>query len=361
MASPIASALASKLCDPSEPVFLYGTVPPLEGTTDEKVEEQAASFAKKMAGLSVDGFIVYDIQEEKGRTPEPRPFAFRKMMEPSGYAGLLQKKSGKGVVLYKCVAEHSVGNFEGWADAAVNTHGLKCFNLVGGATSSVTYTGPTMDEAAKVMTARGAKLGGVTIAERHTKKCNEHTTVMRKQNMGMKWFISQAIYDDKQMVNFINDYGALCKSESKAPVKMILTFAPCGREKTMKFIDWLGVVVPPETRSAILDAENKAATSVNLLCDMLRNIIKETAGSGVPLGVSVESVSIFKDEVAATDDLFRRSQAILLDSMGLGWSVRWGWLAPKKDEKKKEVVQMIGVAVAAAAAGFVGGRRLSSA
>ena len=164
MASPIASALASKLCDPSEPVFLYGTVPPLEGTTDEKVEEQAASFAKKMAGLSVDGFIVYDIQEEKGRTPEPRPFAFRKMMEPSGYAGLLQKKSGKGVVLYKCVAEHSVGNFEGWADAAVNTHGLKCFNLVGGATSSVTYTGPTMDEAAKVMTARGAKLGGVTIA-----------------------------------------------------------------------------------------------------------------------------------------------------------------------------------------------------
>ena len=101
-----------------------------------------------------------------------------------------------------------------------------------------------MDDAAKVMKKHGAKIGGVTIAERHTKKNNEHTTVMNKCKLGMEWFISQAIYDDKQMSKFINDYGALCKKESRRPAKMVLTFAPCGREKTMKFIDWLGVTVP---------------------------------------------------------------------------------------------------------------------
>jgi hypothetical protein len=37
------------------------------------------------------------------------------------------------------------------------------------------------------------------------------------------------------------------------------------------------------------------ATSVNLLCDMFKQIILETAKSGVPLGISIEHVSIFRE------------------------------------------------------------------
>eukprot|EP00217_Crustomastix_stigmatica_P013392 CAMPEP_0183792132 /NCGR_PEP_ID=MMETSP0803_2-20130417/2344_1 /TAXON_ID=195967 /ORGANISM="Crustomastix stigmata, Strain CCMP3273" /LENGTH=385 /DNA_ID=CAMNT_0026036475 /DNA_START=55 /DNA_END=1212 /DNA_ORIENTATION=- len=323
------TSLVDALRDVSRPVFLFGTVPPLEGTTPEKAEDICNKFVARGRNLATDGYIVYDIQEEKGRTPEPRPFPFRRTLEPAGFAGTLSKASGKETVVYKCVVEHSTGAFDDWLDAAVNKHGVKAFNLVGGAASSATYSGPTIDDASKSLRkVRGAAWGGVTIAERHTKKGNEHENLQRKVDAGAEWFISQAIYDDKPTIQLIKDYAALCAKKGCKAKRVVLTFAPCGREKTMKFIDWLGVAVPAETRKAILEADSPVATSVEVLCGLLANIMKETAGLGVPLGVSVESVSIFREEIDATHDLFRKTQQMLLDAMGSPWTVRWGFVGP---------------------------------
>ena len=66
-------------------------------------------FVERSATLATDGFIVYDIQEEKGRTPEPRPFPFRKLDDPSHFARVLKEVSGKESVVYKCVAEADPG------------------------------------------------------------------------------------------------------------------------------------------------------------------------------------------------------------------------------------------------------------
>ena len=57
-------------------------------------------------------------------------------------------------------------------------------------------------------------------------------------------------------------------------------------------------------------------------------ILNETKGCGVPLGVSVESVSIFKNEIDAAHELFRRTQAILLDFLEEPWLVRYA-IVPK--------------------------------
>jgi len=73
----------------SRPAFLFGTVPAMEGTPLPKVREQAVKFAAKMRELAADGYIVYDIQEEAGRTEEPRPFPFRRMSDPVEYAGTI--------------------------------------------------------------------------------------------------------------------------------------------------------------------------------------------------------------------------------------------------------------------------------
>jgi hypothetical protein len=69
--------LSDALRDSSRPVFLFGTVPPREGTTVEKAKETCAKFAARSAVLATDGFIVYDIQDEAGRTSLERPFPFR--------------------------------------------------------------------------------------------------------------------------------------------------------------------------------------------------------------------------------------------------------------------------------------------
>ena len=112
-----------------------------------------------------------------------------------------------------------------------------CFNFVGGATHSKEYKGPTIPDAANLLTKQlKGHFGGVTIAERHEKKGNEHETLLKKQSLGAEWFITQAIYDQEPTIKLINDYSKLCKERNVKPVKIILTFAPCGREKTMTFI-----------------------------------------------------------------------------------------------------------------------------
>ena len=108
-----------------------------------------------------------------------------------------------------------------------------------------------------------------------------------------------------------------------APRKVVLTFAPCGRAKTMVFLKWLGVRVPPDAEARILGADSPVDESVALLCEILKQILDETRGCGVPLGVSVESVSIFKKEIEAVHDLFRKTQAIALDARGTPWKVTW--------------------------------------
>jgi len=308
--------------------------PPLDGADAAAYDDAARNFVSKSRGLAVDGYIVYDIQEEAGRTPEPRPFPFRKLGDPGVYAASL-KRASKGIesVVYKCVAEtKSEEEFGSWLDDA--SRATRAYNLVGGASSSQDYSGPTIARAAEMVKAinKGCAFGGVTIAERHVKKGNEHETLCAKMDAGAEWFISQAIYDADATIKLINDYGAECAKRGVAAKKIILTFAPCGREKTMRFIKWLGVSVPEDVERDILESDAPVQKSVSILTAMCQKIIDETKASNVPLGVSVESVSIFKNEIQAAHDLFRLTQAIMLDAYGADWAMTYALVGGKSVE-----------------------------
>jgi hypothetical protein len=89
------TTLAERLADPSRPVFLLGEVPPMTGTPPGKCAQICSKFAARSHALATDGFIVYDIQDEPGRSSMDRPFPFRKLMDSSPYAALLARTSGK--------------------------------------------------------------------------------------------------------------------------------------------------------------------------------------------------------------------------------------------------------------------------
>ena len=331
--------------------------PPLEGSSADAIADAADNFVQKSRGLACDGYIVYDIQEEAGRTADARPFPFRKLDDPGAFAAALRKASGgTESVVYKCVAEtKSEGEFQSWLDEA--TRETSAYNLVGGASSSQEYAGPTIQRAAEMLrkTKRGCAFGGVTIAERHAKKGNEHETLCAKTDAGAEWFISQAIYDADMTIKLVNDYGAECERRGIQPKRIVLTFAPCGREKTMKCIKWLGCSVPEAVEAEILGADNPAQKSVEILVAMCERIIAETKQSKVPLGVSVESVSIFKNEKEAARDLFRLTQAVMLDAYGVQWSMRYAIDASSskragKDDKIKRIATVVAAFLAGAVA-----------
>lgn len=352
--------LVQCLCDPARPVFLFGSTPPREGTTDDEARAIAEKFVARSWVLASDGFVVYDIQDEAGRTDEPRPFPFRRTVDPSGFGGILSAMTGKSCVIYKCAVEHSQESFDKWLDMCKDKHGHSALNLVGAATSK---NGPPpfglRKGAARVVEKEGMAFGCVTIAERHLTKGTEHLNIMRKQDLGAQWFISQAVYDEEATIKLLNDYGELCRERGILPKKVVLTFAPCGRKKTMSFIKWLGIKVPAavedeilanapdpgsslisaaaakelspekqaERKQRIADVQRAAKVSVgkclSVLSRCLENILCATATSGVPLSINVESVSIYKEEIDAAHDLFQVLQRKLLDHRSRLWSVRW--------------------------------------
>jgi len=338
--------LVRSLRDASIPTFTLGATPPLAGTDYEKQSEIATKFTNRARALATDGYIAYDIQPEDGRTADPRPFPFRAMEDPSIYGQKLSAVSGKSCIVYKCVVEHSHSDLNDWLDQATQHYGHGALNLVGAPTSRRDdYTGPTLPQAAAICVEKKIPFGCVTIAERHLKKGTEHLNLKRKTAFGAEWFISQAVYNAAATIKLINDYGEQCKRTSEAPKKILLTFAPCGRAKTMKFIKWLGIAVPKEVEQRIFGAneEEKAlrtkdtnvAECVDLLCTTLNQILTDTQGSGVPLGLNVESVSIYREEIDAAHAMFRRMQVIMLDAAGRPWSVRWYLTVEPNEEEVK--------------------------
>src|SRR5690606_3167442 len=93
--------------------------------------------------------------------------------------------------------------------------------------------------------------------------------------------------------------------------RIILTFIPCGRAKTLEFIRWLGVAIAPEAVQAILNAPAPLAKSVEICCENLRAILDQEYARHLPLGINVESVSINREEIDASIDLFHSLQGVL--------------------------------------------------
>lgn len=347
-------SLAARLADPSRPLFLLGEVPPGFGTPPGKCAQICSKFAARSRALATDGFIVYDIQDEPGRSDMQRPFPFRKLMDSSPYASLLARTSGKPCLVYKCVADEQ---FDDWIDVASQDHGHTAVNLVGRASSEGDYQGPTLAQAmVKVKQHAGLRFGGVCIAERHTMESakargkdypTEHLNMVRKQVAGAEWFISQAVYDVEPTIRLLQDYAAVCRQRGLTPQKVVLTFAPVSRSKTMNFLKWLGVRVPQDVEASILQSESPVEESIQILCRHLETILQECSNLGVPLGISCESVSIFKAEIDGVHELFRRLQSILMDHRGSPWKVQWvdcprfplpTSIGTKKDEKEQSVV-----------------------
>ena len=379
-------SLIDSLLDTQRPTFLFGCTPPSSTLAPAKVNSICKKFVERGRVLAVDGFIVYDVQDESSRTLDKRPFPFRNLHDSSWYAGLVTSESGKSCVVYK--AAPCDPDFDRWLADSVEKDGHNALTVVGAPSSTGSNPGPSTKVACqRVAKYEGVHFGCVCIAERHLKHRCEHEILIKKMQWGAEWFITQGIYDPNPMISVIKDYSRKCREMKLKPKKIILTFTPCGRRKTMSFIKWLGMRVPEDVERRIFgsletdlvvgtnketDAEAEAAgakaeanveakteakekditnthTNMNnspittkkkknkkvkrpktpveissdIMCENLRAILDATSTCGVPLGINVESVSGYRDEIDATHDLFRSLQTIMLNHSGEPWVVRW--------------------------------------
>jgi len=300
------SELKARYNDIHRGVYFIGTTPPKSDTPIEEVESISNKLLERVSDIDFDGLIVYDIQDENSRTNKPRPFPFKSTHDPRLYSSLLNKKSSRPVITYKSVIQSNTEAFNQWASEAWADYGVKDIVLVGSPSKSNKISLPLASAYnTLVQNENNFFIGGVTIAERHASKGNEHERLIEKHKQGCNFFISQAIYNPQATIDMLTRYAIECDKQGLKPQRLILTFSPCGSKKTLEFIDWLGVSVPEATSLRILNANNSLYESIRICVNSLQQILDAILPYDLPLGLNIESLTNRKEEIDGSILLYK--------------------------------------------------------
>ncbi|MCF6442396.1 methylenetetrahydrofolate reductase [Pseudoalteromonas luteoviolacea] len=308
----MALTLQEKILDPNQGVYLIGTTPPKLGTDNEQLQTIATKLLNRLHEIEYDGVVIYDIQDESSRTQVPRPFPFKQTVDPCEYSKLVRDLSNLDVITYKSVAQRDKEEFTQWLQKTKQDFGLNNLVLVGSPSSKgdIKLGLPEAYQTLREHT-QDFFLGGVTIAERHANKRNEHERLIDKTTKGCEYFISQAVYDAQATIDLLTSYARTCRQQGNEPKRIILTFTPCGGQKTLEFMQWLGISVPEATKWRMLDADNTLNESIKICRENLDLILRSCAHLDIPLGLNIESLTNRKEEIDASINLYRLLKATM--------------------------------------------------
>lgn len=302
------SLLRDKIAARVPGICLYGFAPPKRTTTTDELAAIVAQTEERLAPLAPDGLIVYDIQDEAERVTEPRPFPFLPTLDPDDYAHTALAGLPMPKIVYRSVGRDTPESLRAWL--AGGPGGGRVSVLVGAPSQRASGL-PLADAYTLAREIPDLTLGGIAIAERHARRLDEHERILAKQAAGCRFFVTQAVYDVTSTKSLLSDYALATRARNVPPVPIILTFSPCGSERTLAFMKWLGISFPRWLENDLRFSPNPLATSVALAERIFAEVWDYARGKGIPLGVNVESVSIRKVEIEASIDLFSRLRALM--------------------------------------------------
>lgn len=297
--------LISKIKNRESDIVLYGITPPKKGTLEEKIVEISARQVERLQNLSVDGLVLYDIQDEKSRTDEERPFPFMETLDCYDYSQqhLTDLKIPK--IIYRAVGKYSESELSNFLTQADPQENLSIF--VGAASKAQKVT-QSISDAYKIKAATNSDmlLGGVVIPERHQSKGDEHLRVFKKISQGCSFFVSQGVYDVNASKNFLSDYYYYGKENNIPLVPILFTLTPCGSAKTLQFMKWLGISIPKWLENDLIHSNHILQRSVDVSEQSYQELKAFADEKGIPVGCNIESVAIRKVEVDASIELLER-------------------------------------------------------
>lgn len=285
---------------------LFGLAPPRQSTPPERIAEIAAQQRERLTALKPDAVVVYDIQDESDRTAVPRPFPFLPTVDPTHWSDEALGGVTAPRITYKSVPSMNREALVRWLSqrtgAAV---------LVGA--PSKRAGGLALSDAYELARSHAPQLslGGVAIPERHHRANDEHVRMIAKSAQGCRFFVTQAVYDVHSSLSVLSDYALELSRTGAQPAPIFFTFAPCGSEKTVEFMKWLGVSFPRWLENELRHAPDILEQSLRLCERNFRELVGFAREKKVPIGFNVESVSIRKAEIEAAETLFRSLREIV--------------------------------------------------
>jgi hypothetical protein len=284
-------------------LVFYSLTPPKVNTEPDKIQGIADKQISRLKGLSIDGLLLYDIQDESTRTEKERTFAFTPTITPEHYSRTYLNDLAVPKIIYKSIANLNQHQFAEW----LNTNQDLEYAVFVGASSQqqVQQTNFGLNDAYGVKKTHRDSLviGGITIPERHTKKKDEHQRIFSKVEQGCQFFISQCVYSINDTKDLLSDYYYTTIDEGREFSPIIFTLAPCGSLKTLQFMEWLGIQVPKWLYNDLKHSKDILGASVHTCINLANEIMEYASRKNIPVGFNIESVSIKKEEIEAANQL----------------------------------------------------------
>jgi hypothetical protein len=288
-------------------IRLYGIAPPKLASDPERLREIAAQQVFRLRQLAPEGVVVYDIQDEPGRSGQARPFPFLPTVDPEVYARDSLAELAIPKIVYRCVGAHPRETFANWLDGVRSRAGRHLTVFVGAPRGRSHQPSLPLAEAyALARAAPNLVLGGIAIAERHVAKEDEHQRMLTKQDHGCRFFITQSVYDAGSTKSLLSDYALASQECGRSPAPVVLTFSPCGSVRTLEFMKWLGISFPRWLENELRHSADTLERSVDLCESVFTDVQNFAREKRLPIGINVESVSIRKAEIDASLELYRR-------------------------------------------------------
>src|SRR5437773_7294028 len=138
----IAMDLTGKLLSREQRLFFYGTTPPRLDSPSEVVDRAAERLAERLLGRDIDAIVVYDIQDESGRTQVERRFPFTETVDPREFASRLRQLTGRPTITYRGLGTLAEIAWRAWLDESAKDPEFRALSIVGRPTSGITYELP---------------------------------------------------------------------------------------------------------------------------------------------------------------------------------------------------------------------------
>lgn len=288
----------------------YGITPPKISSPEEKRRSIAELQSSRISALPVDALVVYDLQDESSRTDAARPFPFLQAIDPLLYATDYLRAVPQKKIVYRSVSGLDEAGLSEWLAQLEQSGGAA---VLVGAPSQEQKVSLGLGDAYRLRSEKFPQLplGGVLIAERHEARGNEHERVRRKVANGCSFFITQAAYSVSASKGVLSDLHYQAQAQGGRVPPILLTLSPCGSQKTLEFMGWLGVSVPRWLRNELLHAQDILEKSVELSLAGFQELYEFAQEKGIEVGCNVESVSLAKAEIEASVEMVHRVAAIM--------------------------------------------------
>lgn len=288
----------------------YGITPPKTSTDAAKRREIARVQSRRISTLPIDGLVVYDLQDESTRTDAIRPFPFMSCIDPADYAFDDLASVTVPKIVYRGVSNHTARSLQAWL-TRVHTHAGA--TVLVGAPSRRQTTSLSLSQAYEIRRDHIPELacGGVMIAERHQRSVDEHERVLAKVDRGCQFLISQAVYAVTATKDVLSDLVYRCRDDGRDVPLVLVTLSPCGSQRTLEFLHWLGISIPRWLENELRHARDILQTSVDMCLATFAELDAFARDKGFRLGCNVESVSLRKDEIDASVHMVHAVRALL--------------------------------------------------